>query len=887
MRTRRTIMGREAQLDALDAARESAATGGRFALVRGPAGSGRTTLLDTAADAWRTAGVAVLRVTPPATDDATAGFAALLHAVREQYEVVADPPLAGPLSALGALCAEPGGEQAVRAAALAQQTAAAFALIGRRTPTVLVADDAGSALASALAAAVRDSCLVVAACGADEGRLGTLADVVVELPPLSAEAVREMLSRRYGVPLDDAVPPALTSALGPLAGHPLTVLETAHELTRAGRLAVVRGHLCLLDPHDPIALPTDHHLLTALHGRGRVALRLATMAAVTRLRIDDLPLLAEATLGRLSDYGPIVDELVGDGVLVAEPRGGIRPQSPALAARLITDAGPHAVARLHRACAAAMFRRAAYGTPSDGAALADQVTSAGIAMPLDGRTALTLTAVAAEAADREPNRAAHWLGAALRHACDGRAVDDILARLLRLLLRTGEVARLAEVVDTAIRRGGAGSSTGVGDLAAAAALAAVHTGASVPERTRSALAQAPAAQALFDFADWWRTGVPTVQPAAPMPAAVGSLLNPTELGILNGAVRDGLTQADRSAEDLLLAGETGDLVALLGLALGEHRYGTPKRGLLASYHRLQTCHARGDLSGMLSAAREVDLAGTDVPLIRGLARLWAAEALGLRGRATEAASWLGSVPAGPPYAALRWWAANGPAGEAQTAREAARRLGDAQLAYESHRRHGSRIGVEQLLVRAAGLAARFALDEQSAWLAATADADPVGRQRLSGQSTLLIQALCRGDADAAVRGVDLVRSRGHRLALAHACLALGRTADDPRPWLIEAQAVAKTVTSGWLRTAVAAAMRERGVRQPRSRTPKTTFNVVERRVIELIGQGRTNRQIAAQVRMSEKTVENYLTRLFARTGCRSRVELAAVSLTTDILGTAS
>ncbi|MEU8086507.1 LuxR C-terminal-related transcriptional regulator [Micromonospora sp. NPDC049101] len=886
---RRTIVGRAAQLDALDAARAAAATGGRFALVRGPAGSGRTSLLDAAAGAWRTAGVVVLRVAPAAPGDTAAGFAALLNAVRDQYELLADPPLAGPLSALGALCDKPAGEHAGRGIALAQQAAAAFALIGRRAPTVLIADDAGPALAPALAAAVRAGCLVVAAGAPGDGRLGTLADVVVDLPPLSAEAVRAMLARRYAVPVDDAVPAALSTALGPLAGHPGTVLEIAHELTRAGRLAVVRGHLCLLDPHAPIALPTDHSLLAALRARGPVAVRLATMAAVTRFGIDDLPLFADATRGRLSDYGWMIDELIDDGLLVAGPQGGILPQSPALTARLITDAGPDAVARLHRACAAAMFRRAASGRPADGAALADQVTSAGVALPFDRRTAVTLAATADENTDRAPDRAAHWLRAALWHSGGGRAGDDILARLLRLLVRTGQVVRLGEVVDTAIQRGHGASSRHAADLAAAAVLVAVHTGVPVSATIRSALRGAPVASATVAFADWWRTGVP---PAAPMPPAAhadtGSLLHPAELGVLAGAVGPGLADAGPATEELLLAGERGDLAALLGLVLGPHRYGVPKDGLLSAYHRLHTCQAGGDLSGLLSAARELDLTGAEAPLPRCLARLWAAEALGLLGRATEAPSWLRSVPAEPPYAALRWWAANGPAGEVQTAQEAARRLGDGRRAYESHRHHGSRIGVEHLLVRAAGLAARFGLGEQMAWLTAAVDADATEpRRRLSRQTTLLVQALCRGDASAAERGVDLVRAGGNRLALAYACLALGRVAEDPRPWLVEAQAVAKTMTSGWLRSAVAAAMRERDVRQPRTRTPRTGFSPVETHIIELIGHGRTNRQIAAQVRISEKTVENHLTRLFARTGCRSRVELAAVSLTTDILGPAS
>ncbi|MFD0775570.1 helix-turn-helix transcriptional regulator, partial [Streptomonospora algeriensis] len=71
---------------------------------------------------------------------------------------------------------------------------------------------------------------------------------------------------------------------------------------------------------------------------------------------------------------------------------------------------------------------------------------------------------------------------------------------------------------------------------------------------------------------------------------------------------------------------------------------------------------------------------------------------------------------------------------------------------------------------------------------------------------------------------------------------------------------------------------ERGVPAPRVRGRRGAQAVTEQRIIELIGEGLSNGQIALRLQVSEKTVENYLTRLFARTGCRSRVELAAVSL---------
>jgi DNA-binding CsgD family transcriptional regulator len=48
----------------------------------------------------------------------------------------------------------------------------------------------------------------------------------------------------------------------------------------------------------------------------------------------------------------------------------------------------------------------------------------------------------------------------------------------------------------------------------------------------------------------------------------------------------------------------------------------------------------------------------------------------------------------------------------------------------------------------------------------------------------------------------------------------------------------------------------------------------ERELAGLIRTGRTNRQIAAAMHLSVKSVEAYLTRVYAKTGCASRLELA-------------
>jgi DNA-binding NarL/FixJ family response regulator len=98
-----------------------------------------------------------------------------------------------------------------------------------------------------------------------------------------------------------------------------------------------------------------------------------------------------------------------------------------------------------------------------------------------------------------------------------------------------------------------------------------------------------------------------------------------------------------------------------------------------------------------------------------------------------------------------------------------------------------------------------------------------------------------------------------------------------------------TAHDAWIRIgapgkarAVAASMRAAGLPAPVSRyhvsrvpaADQDALSARERALARLVHEGRTNQQIARALNISVKTVEAYLTRLYRKTSCSSRVELA-------------
>ncbi|MEV0406817.1 response regulator transcription factor [Actinoallomurus sp. NPDC050550] len=66
------------------------------------------------------------------------------------------------------------------------------------------------------------------------------------------------------------------------------------------------------------------------------------------------------------------------------------------------------------------------------------------------------------------------------------------------------------------------------------------------------------------------------------------------------------------------------------------------------------------------------------------------------------------------------------------------------------------------------------------------------------------------------------------------------------------------------------------LRQRSGKNPLADLTEQERNILELIGDGLTNRQIGEQLYLAEKTVKNYVSSIFAKLGMHRRTQAAAL-----------
>jgi DNA-binding CsgD family transcriptional regulator len=131
-----------------------------------------------------------------------------------------------------------------------------------------------------------------------------------------------------------------------------------------------------------------------------------------------------------------------------------------------------------------------------------------------------------------------------------------------------------------------------------------------------------------------------------------------------------------------------------------------------------------------------------------------------------------------------------------------------------------------------------------------------------------------GLADAVGAALDAGRAR---IVAGEALAACGRR-DDAIAMLSAAEAALGAIGARLDRDEAARHLRRLGVRRPGSARSSLATSVLtgrEQEIAELVSAGRTNKEIASTVHLSEKTVETHLTRVFAKLGVRRRGAVAA------------
>ncbi len=445
------VFGRDDELAVIDEFLRADAILPATLLVRGDAGIGKTTLWLHAVERAHARSFRVLSSSPaPAESELSfGGVSDLLEQVLD--ETIADLP--GPQAhalQVALRRAEPGerapDQFAVRAAFLG-----ALRRLATECPVVVAIDDvqwldrpselavefAGRRLRDAPVAFVfarREDAASAPPLGLD--RIGPQRRVVeLRVPPLSLGAIHRLLRSRLGMSIPR---PVLRKIFETSGANPFFALELGRELLRQGRLD--------LAPDDPLPLPSSLDVVLRARLGGLSPDTAEVLLATCSLAQPSLELL-EGAYGR-ARVAPAIDEAVTAGLLEQDQRR-LRFSHPLLASACYAQALPGQRQRVHRRLAKTAV------DPEERArqlALSESGPSRDVAAALER--------AAADAAERgAPETAAELAELAL-----ARTPADCSDALFRTLLAAGSYAlssgdtrRARRHVRVALRRAGPGA----------------------------------------------------------------------------------------------------------------------------------------------------------------------------------------------------------------------------------------------------------------------------------------------------------------------------------------------------------------------------------------------------------------------------------------------
>jgi DNA-binding CsgD family transcriptional regulator len=730
---------------------------------------------------------------------------------------------------------------------------------------------------------------------------------VIDLEPLDRQETRALAAAVIGVPLDDQLTDAVVDAS---RGNPFFVCEVAQSLVDGGAVVVDGGRARLVAGAPAVYLRPSTAVLRRLFLGTAYDIELAkVMAVFGRFSLRHLGLAERLTGLPAEGVTGSFDRLVKAGLLAHAADGGYEFTHSIVRTTLYDDIGPAERRRIHAAIATelAAERRAgmvldilelathvaASAEPGDTAA-AEVLLDAGRTigstaplvsadyhrralglLPLDSprrSEALALQARALHVGARPREAAAVGRDALavlppgpIRRATvalvvndlylDGRPTDaldvidgelarggapcPLLGMRTNLLLQTGRYAEATAAFPDAVGNLDGGDVTPAAQLMALSHLVqyANHVGEvglaadllqrveRLPERASPTVGLA--AHELVAYADWR----PGLLARIDEHLRVAAAMRPE-----GAAMSIGGSSESARVRVLWMRGEWDRALELIGSA----GFDLEQRGVMASA-QLLACVAcevfidRGDLD---AAAAAVRFASPILSVARAAAMA--------RARIHYAL--------GEPDATLRLLdaeraSASAPGGSVWKLAEILR------LAVDVHLDAGR-------VAQARGAASELeALAARTGWLECQVPA-------------LRVRALVDRDVDVARAYRDLAEAEGWEVERAHALLVLGELEDGPAPHLTEAYKAFDAFGAAPWRRRAAAGLRSRGLTVPRRvAQPASELTETEVQLVRLVREGLSNRQIAAAMHYSRKTIEVYLSRVYAKSGCASRLEL--------------
>jgi len=913
------FVGRDGELDAVVTAVAQVTHAGLTAVViSGEAGIGKSRLLAEAADAIDRHGWRMLPVRADGLERHVP-YAALAAAIQE---LAVDSTFAEGLrrEALAALDlpVEPGSAGAAfgRACAGMSRLLTALAAGGPLVVTIddlhQLDDDSLALLAVVLnrLAAVPIGLVVAMRTHAAESnpaaeellrRLEDRADVVgIELDMLSPEHLAVVVAGTLGAAPDQALADEVCRRSD---GNPYFATEIAQSLLDSHLVVVDAAGARLSGPAEQLHLSRRSAVLRRvlpLSSQARTVARV--MAVLRRAALSRIGLIAEVTGLTDAQIATAFDDLVRARVVVAGPDLTYRFTHDIVGDALYDEIGPAECRRLHRLCAERLLVDQ-YG--HDLLELAWHLSES--AAPGDVRAAEVLTRAARFTLSAAPEAAAGFCERALS-LLDETAPEraGLLALRCRAQARASRPAAAAVSGREALALLPPGEEryrTAVAVLGSLLSLGRINDGIAVADEQVGAVDVPAALRAqralLLVFANRTAEALREADVAASTPPR-----SPAEEVVVYGQLAMLTSMLFDHAETVryadLALDRAGSSVTLQLQALGVAAFTEALAGLIAGASR-RVRHAekltrqnggphpfdaelavarividwmRGRWDQALEAVRTiaVDLAARQHVTIAGA----------LTSVELEMRTWRGELALAQPLAragaqlprnmaSLHAWALAGyqsARGEADAARTTLRTATEAP---------GTPVYIGLLLSRLAELELSQGHPDQAEAAvrllvgAPTSDLSPWANTTLHRTVGAV-----RGDVDAMREAIRDAESEGLVFERARAQLAFAGLATQPdTDGLVEAHQTFAHLGTHGLRRLAAAQLRQLGAKVPRVRSRAAgLLTESEERVARLVQQGMRNREIAAALHFSPRSIEVYLSRIYAKLRVSSRLELA-------------